>query len=157
MRTRSMVFLALVYAFGLVDLTLVRFPQPGPTPNLIPLRTISACWVTGGRLMMLNLIGNLVLLAPFGFFLAWSSRGRIGPGWGLIAGGVLSSGIESAQYVCGHRMADVDDVILNAIGTPLGFAIFGMCRSLLQMNRALQLRIDPEPSGRMPVCSRPAR
>ncbi|MEW4568835.1 VanZ family protein [Tautonia sp. JC769] len=113
------------YIAGLIYATLVVSPQPNPEPNPELLRTIAACWAMGGETMVVNLLGNLALLAPLGIIGPWfwgaAKRWEL-PGV-LIAGFVLSVSIEATQYACGHRMADVDDVLLNTIGAGLGWGL----------------------------------
>lgn len=132
MRSGVLMGLAGIYAYGLIDLTLVRFPQPSPSPNLMPMRTIVECCSFGGRTMVVNIAGNLALLAPVGVFLAMGWPDRIGPGRALIAGFLLSVGIEASQYSCGHRTADVDDVLLNAAGAWLGYVVFATIRGAMR-------------------------
>jgi glycopeptide antibiotics resistance protein len=83
----------------------------------------------GGETMVVNLLGNLALLAPMGIIGPWfwgaAKRWEL-PGV-LLAGFVVSIAIEGAQYACGHRMADVDDVLLNTIGAGVGW---GMVRGV---------------------------
>ena len=40
----------------------------------------------------------------------------------------LSATIESLQFASGGRVADVDDVLLNALGACLGYAVFRIWR-----------------------------
>ncbi|MEL7657517.1 MAG: VanZ family protein, partial [Bacillota bacterium] len=77
-----------------------------------------------------NLIGNILLLLPLGFFLPtlWS-RFRSFKRTVLI--GILGSLlIETAQYILAYlglssgRASDIDDVILNSIGVILGYMVF---------------------------------
>ncbi|RUL87274.1 VanZ family protein [Tautonia sociabilis] len=120
MRTPAIIGLGAAYLVTLVDLTLVIFPQPEPAPNLVPMRTISACWEAGGWSGVMNLGGNLALLAPMGMIVGLIRPGRGGPAMALVAGAVMSLAIELAQFAGGHRTADVDDVLLNTIGAILG-------------------------------------
>lgn len=77
-----------------------------------------------------NIIGNfiqyllnLILFVPFGFLLPtlWSkyqtSKRTI------FAGFVFSLLIEISQLFC-YRMTDIDDLIMNTLGTALGFMLF---------------------------------
>lgn len=68
------------------------------------------------RLGLINLLGNVALFVPIGFLgvlAGWSSSRAI-----AVAAGV-SALIEVVQFLLG-RTADIDDVILNAIGGALG-------------------------------------
>jgi hypothetical protein len=76
------------------------------------------------RDVIINLVGNLLLFAPLGFFVpVLYSKSRSGLKI-LAIGFVLSLSIELSQFALATRIADVDDVILNTLGALLGFAIF---------------------------------
>lgn len=66
-----------------------------------------------------EIFGNIVLFAPFGFFVKWlypwQSNLRI-----VVYGLLLSVGIEFTQLFLQIGICDVDDVILNTIGTAAG-------------------------------------
>jgi glycopeptide antibiotics resistance protein len=70
-----------------------------------------------------NLGGNILLFVPFGFALlirfSWMKLWK-----GTIIGLVISLFVEICQFYMGYRSFDVDDLILNTIGTFIGFAAF---------------------------------
>jgi glycopeptide antibiotics resistance protein len=85
--------------------------------NLLPLRSIRFATSSGiGGVVMLNIVGNLALFAPFGA-LFWTLTRRLV--LTMVVGCALSVFIEVAQLGLG-RSTDVDDVILNVVGTLLG-------------------------------------
>ncbi|MFC8010900.1 VanZ family protein [Streptomyces cinereoruber] len=68
-----------------------------------------------------NLVGNVLLLVPFGAAVAflWSGRRRVLKT--ALAGAVFSLIVEVAQYVLSlGRVSSVDDVLLNTAGAALG-------------------------------------
>ena len=106
-------------------------PLPGQivTDNLVPLTTIriyldnldSAFWVAQAA-------GNVLLLLPLGLFgplaLPWLDRWwRV-----LLVALLLSACIELAQLLVPERSADVDDVLLNALGALAGFGLGRLLR-----------------------------
>jgi glycopeptide antibiotics resistance protein len=106
-------------------------PLPGQVvdDNLTPFATIqiyldnldSAFWLSQG-------FGNLLLLLPVGLFgpiaVPWLSRW-----WRVVLVAlVLSACIETAQLWIPDRSADVDDVILNALGALLGYWLLLLIR-----------------------------
>ena len=105
----------------LFDLTLVQLQRPTGSLNLVPTRTIRADLAKGGRSFVVNLLGNLAATAPIGFLWPVVS-GRMRSAWrvGAFALG-LSLVIETLQYSSGHRVADVDDLILNTLGGLAGY------------------------------------
>lgn len=106
--------------------------------NFIPFATMVSAFRDGPDYFALQVLGNLVLLVPFGFLLpvVWvpARRAKIGIGAILIA--ALS--IEAAQLVVSaaigytYRQADIDDVILNVLGGLLGFGMFALCSYVLE-------------------------
>lgn len=94
-----------------------------PMINLIPGRTIAAQLSTGvGRISVANLVGNVLLFAVQAFLV------RAGFGWSarktILAGFALSVAIEMVQLTLQlGRSTDIDDVILNTLGTAIGAAL----------------------------------
>jgi glycopeptide antibiotics resistance protein len=94
------------------------------------------------KFLIKNLMGNLVLLLPFGLFLPmlWN---RARSFWTTVVMGVLISfSIEILQYVLayfgyGGRAADIDDLILNTLGVVIGYFIFE--KGLARFNFYMQL------------------
>jgi glycopeptide antibiotics resistance protein len=112
------------YLLFLLDVTLLRFPQPGPPPNWIPLATISHYGRVGGWELVRNVLGNIVLFAPLGLLVpALHAELRSAP---LVIAFALcvSVAIELLQYSSGQRVADVDDVLLNTVGGVAGYIMF---------------------------------
>ena len=144
-KRKSVLYLALftvffVYLFKVLDYTLFQFQsllllkffvpglmlrgqEDGTSVNLIPLVTL-----TGADLKTSLL--NVLLLVPFGFGLPFIARVQAKQ---VVAGGaLLSVAIELAQLLTGYlaqmtfRIADVNDVIFNAIGAAMGYWAFAL-------------------------------
>lgn len=66
-------------------------------------------------------IGNLIVFIPVGYLI---SR-REGAGWqkAVVYGFLLSALIEIGQYVLGTGVCETDDVVLNTIGTLMGYGL----------------------------------
>jgi glycopeptide antibiotics resistance protein len=89
-----------------------------------------------------NLLANIILFIPFTFFLAWwmrNSKQLI-----LIVtflGGLFSFGIELAQfYLPLGRATDIDDWIMNTLGSCIGGILFVIARyiyMLLKINKII--------------------
>lgn len=91
------------------------------TSNFIPLKEILR-YDFGGRLFYKNVVGNLIMFLPYGFFIAHYLKIKkmyviIGLGF------VLSLTIETTQLVIG-RTFDVDDIILNVMGAIVGYLLY---------------------------------
>jgi len=105
----------------LIHLTLFRYGYAGARPNFVPLRTIRHDVRAGGDEFRINILGNLGVFAVGGFLLptVLGRRRSMGRVVGLCLG--FSLLIEALQWRSGLRVADVDDLILNAAGGWLGY------------------------------------
>lgn len=96
--------------------------RPDFTHNLIPFHDLAADptgWLNTSAL-------NIILLIPFGFMLPliWQEMRSF---WKTaLAGLILSALIETAQLFC-LRLTDVDDLIMNTVGSAIGFLIYRIC------------------------------
>jgi len=89
--------------------------------NFIPFREIFR-YTIGSSKFIKNIIGNIALFIPFGFFSSYYLRHKkmITP---VVLALVTSTTIEIVQYYIG-RVFDIDDIILNVIGGILGFLLY---------------------------------
>ena len=86
-----------------------------PTLNLIPFQDFSARNMEG-------MVLNAIMFAPLGFLLpAYFERYRHW-GWTLAAGFLTSLTVELIQLFT-FRATDVDDLIMNTLGTVVGFLL----------------------------------
>lgn len=82
----------------------------------------------GGRLFFRNIIGNVLMFIPYGFFASLYIDLK-GPLKAFILVFVASLSIEVTQLAIG-RVFDVDDILLNVIGGMIGFSIYYLCNKL---------------------------
>lgn len=76
----------------------------------------------GSKLFIKNVIGNVILFLPYGFFMAYYLKlDRVRSIFGLSL--LISLTIETTQLMIG-RVFDIDDIILNVIGGIVGFYIY---------------------------------
>ncbi len=94
--------------------------------NLIPFATVNRYLSvldrpSGFGLFLYNVIGNMIILIPFGYFFPIVSR-RAKQWWFFaLAALVFILMIEAMQYLSMSGSLDVDDVILNFIGAMIGY------------------------------------
>jgi len=137
---------ALLVAAWILSMTLVERSQPGSI-NLLPFsRKLPAlkCLLGGCELrsernaaaafLFVDVLGNIAVFAPFGAALAVAMfptrvrgqrRRHFGVRWWgrvTLIGLLLSLSIEVAQLFLASRATDIDDVILNTLGTLIGAA-----------------------------------
>lgn len=97
--------------------------------NFIPLKTIISYFVAffrgeiSGYIIACNVLGNLLLLAPLGFFLPYFFKRFQSFKNCFVLGGVCSFFIETIQSLCQIGSFDVDDVILNVIGVAIVYFV----------------------------------
>lgn len=99
--------------------------------NLIPFKTIADQFTNKNEVVatgdaagvsLLNILANLFLFSPVGFFVPWlfgkcNRLGRI-----VILGIIVSSAVEIIQLFVG-RSCDIDDVIFNTVGVVIGYEL----------------------------------
>jgi glycopeptide antibiotics resistance protein len=74
--------------------------------------------------VVMNILGNLLLLAPLGVFLPVLSP-SYRRWWATVGTGFLVTlFIELFQFFLAVRVFDVDDLILNTLGVGLGYGLF---------------------------------
>ncbi|WP_353651229.1 VanZ family protein [Nakamurella sp. A5-74] len=120
-RVAAAVFLIGTVA-AIVWISLMRGSGYSTTPNLIPMRGIVGELENGNReLGLLNVIGNIVMYLPLGLFAPVAAGGT----WwrGLLAGVLLSAVMETLQLALGVGAPDIDDLILNSLGSAAGAAL----------------------------------
>ena len=100
-----------------------------PGYNLIPFheigRYIRYADQLGMGIVLMNLLGNILLFVPFGFLvpLFWRKEEHH-PLIIILMGCLFSAVVEVIQLQTGLGSCDVDDVILNTLGTVLGYLLF---------------------------------
>lgn len=91
------------------------------TSNYIPFKEMFR-YSFGSRLFIKNVIGNIILFIPYGFFIGYYLKlNRFSSAAIMIT--ITSLSIEITQLLIG-RVFDIDDIILNIIGGIFGFYIF---------------------------------
>lgn len=97
------------------------------TNNFIPFKEIMRYNITS-RLFIKNVLGNMLMILPFGFFASFylKSEKLTLP---LLLTLIASISIEVVQLLIG-RVFDVDDIILNVLGGMLGYLFYLVMRKI---------------------------
>ncbi len=105
-----------------------EFLVPPGTPS--PVATLLHSWATPPSSYG-DLIANLLLYVPFGFFGTWALRAEKSTQLlvVILAGLLLCTGIELAQFYDAGRVTNMSDVYLNTSGTVLGVIAAVLLRS----------------------------
>ncbi len=120
----------MIYFLFFADMLGRTDPGKNYDNNLILFREIRRFWVyrrqIGFRHVFLNLAGNILIFMPFGFLLPIMSRKLRGFFRVVLLGLALSFAVECIQYFSNTGSFDVDDLLLNTIGTALGFLVIAL-------------------------------
>jgi glycopeptide antibiotics resistance protein len=89
--------------------------------NIIPFREITR-YTIGSKLFFYNVIGNIALFIPFGYFVSDKIKAKKTHQI-IIVSAIISLTAELIQYKIG-RAFDIDDILLNVTGAIIGFIIY---------------------------------
>ena len=111
----------IIYVLCLFQVVTFQDTVSWSSNNFIPFKEMFR-YDFGSRLFIKNVVGNMLLFLPFGFFVSYYLKcGKI---WiPLILTAIASCSIETVQMIIG-RVFDVDDILLNLVGGSLGFLCY---------------------------------
>lgn len=117
-----------VYGYFLIAITLLS-REPGGVGTGLNLQLFFS--INGNGYMRMQAFENLLLFIPFGVFVAltfWTLWGRCGKFWfSLLWGFSCSLLIELTQLVFKIGFFEVDDILMNTLGSLLGYlAVFAL-------------------------------
>ena len=99
--------------------------------NIVPFSTIinffdkSAKGYLNTRILITNILGNILIFAPYGFFLPTIFEDKFKSSKNFILGMiVIVFVVEVVQFLTGLGSFDIDDIILNTLGAVMVFLIF---------------------------------
>ena len=83
---------------------------------------------------VVNLGGNVAMFVPLGFFVPciWEKTNKYG--WHFLAMTLTILAIELLQMMTNLGSCDVDDLMLNLVGTTIGYGIYQLWKRLLKSN-----------------------
>lgn len=104
--------------------------------NLVPFTEIMR-YKFGSELFLYNVVGNIVMFIPFGYFV--SSYIKASKFSHILVVSLISSlTVEVVQYQIG-RSFDIDDILLNVVGAVCGFLLYiALCAIKKHLPRFLQ-------------------
>lgn len=97
------------------------------TSNFIPFQEMFR-YDFGSRLFIKNVLGNMLLFVPYGFFMGYYLKIKK-PIAILLLCLIVSGTIETTQLLIG-RVFDVDDIFLNIIGGIIGFVLYKLLEDI---------------------------
>ena len=106
---------------------ILTYRDSGGGINLIPFKEIFR-YEIGSYKFIKNIVGNILLFLPFGFFTSYYlNTTKVSPP--LVISLIVSLCAEGMQYYLG-RVFDIDDLILNVIGGFCGYLLFVMLNAV---------------------------
>lgn len=95
--------------------------------NLVPFTFVKEYIVNNKPLGLSNIVGNVLLFVPLGFFLAIRKTTVDRAAFQLFA---VTLGIEMMQFILHRGISDIDDILLNLAGGMIGYGFYrGLSRS----------------------------
>lgn len=88
------------------------------------------------QIMLVNVLGNIAMFIPTGIILPIISRKLDCFGKVVAVGALISLCIEVLQLLFSERTTDINDLILNTIGTAIGFVIFILTKKAIKRKSA---------------------
>ncbi|MCI5789675.1 MAG: VanZ family protein [Tenericutes bacterium] len=113
----------IIYSMCLFQIVTFQDEVSWSTNNFIPFREILR-YNIGSRLFIKNVLGNMLLFLPFGFFTSYLLDNKR-PLLTVVLTLIASLSIEVVQLMIG-RVFDVDDIILNVLGGTFGFYLYNI-------------------------------
>lgn len=111
----------IIYILCLFQVVTFQDTVSWSTNNFIPFREILR-YNIGSRLFIKNILGNMLLFLPFGFFVSYYLEIKK-PYIPLLLTLIASTAIECVQMAIG-RVFDIDDIFLNILGGLLGYVLY---------------------------------
>ncbi|MBT2636722.1 VanZ family protein [Bacillus sp. ISL-39] len=107
----------------------------GPSNNFVPFSSIKDLLSHSYFMVPLrNIAGNIILFVPLGFMIALKFK-KLNSVLSVGLVGLLSSAcIELVQLLLPIRAIDVDDIILNTLGSIIGFLVLKTLKSIIHMS-----------------------
>lgn len=110
-----------IYILCLFQVVTIQDDVTWSSNNFIPFREIFR-YDFGSRLFFKNVIGNMIMFLPFGFFVSYYLKSEK-PLLPLLLILIASASIEIVQ-MCIGRVFDIDDIILNICGGMMGYLLY---------------------------------
>lgn len=117
----------IIYILCLFQVVTFQDEVSWSTNNFIPFKEIFR-YNIGSRLFFKNVLGNMVMFLPFGFFISYYLK-TDKPGLTLLLTIIASCSIEVVQMIIG-RVFDVDDILLNVLGGTFGYLLYSILNKL---------------------------
>lgn len=136
LKKRFLAFDLAIYALLLFVLTFMKGSNQGI--NIEPFAFLREYIVYKKPLGFSNIVGNMLMFVPLGFFLA-IKKATVNKAFFQMF--VITLMIETMQFILKRGISDIDDVILNMTGGMIGFGCYHALSTLKNRDEVLLLLI----------------
>ena len=104
--------------------------------NTHPFNEIRRFWAMrftyGWKYTLMNIGGNILIFAPFGFLIPMSSKNKITRNFFVVVllAIMFSGAIEVVQILTKVGAFDIDDIILNTAGAITGYIVYAIAKAI---------------------------
>ncbi len=125
----AIAYIVILYYLLFAAESLGRGGASGGDINLIPFheikRYINHVDSLGLFAVAANLLGNVILFMPLGYFLpSFFAKERLRPHFTIPVCMCISIAVEFSQFMTHTGSMDIDDVILNTLGGIIGYLVY---------------------------------
>lgn len=139
-----MLYLVILFYLLFFSETYGRTMDSGYRYNLVLFKEIKRFWfyraALGWKMVLLNLAGNIVAFAPFGFFLPQFCRAAKNAVLCVLFSALFSLAVETVQLFSRVGAFDVDDILLNTVGGLAGYCCYRIACLITQRRKQQQKR-----------------
>ena len=112
---------AIIYIWLLFEILTMTEINSASGINLIPFSEILR-YKVGTKLFYYNVLGNIIIFIPFGYLIgSYVNPKKI---WPIVVTTLVTSGVVELVQLKIGRSFDIDDILLNIIGSIIGFLLF---------------------------------
>lgn len=122
-----MFIFSIIYIWLLFELLTTTEINTNSSVNLIPFEEILR-YDIGSKMFMFNVLGNILIFIPFGYLLSFYIKPK--NTWPTIIVSLITSTIVEFTQLNIGRSFDIDDIILNIVGSFIGYLIYVIVRDL---------------------------
>ncbi|MBE5889937.1 MAG: VanZ family protein [Lachnospiraceae bacterium] len=136
------VYLMFLFYFLFFAEAMGRGPKGEYRYNLTLLKEIKRFWnhidIIGWKAFLLNVFGNVIAFVPFGFFFPMLMKKTKSILLTTLTGFCFSLLVESLQLCLRLGIFDVDDMLLNTIGTFVGAVVYAIAHRVWNKYRSVE-------------------
>ena len=128
-----------IYIGIVIGITLLNRTSLGSHHTILKFFWSYGTWIQGNKQALWGIIGNIIMLIPYGFLLPLVSTKFRRLRYSLIASFGFTLFIEISQYLTCRGWFELDDLFHNTIGGLIGFRLFQIARKIYKKRRKIDV------------------